>query len=140
LAIDWVRADPDLMPNILKALGSCFGQRRRPLAAVPCTAEPAAASSVAGYGRFVQDPAVTAKILGDQLVLVQLRTGATFRLNQTGQLIWELVCAGKSRAEIVQGLTVAFPAATDRLPEDTDRLLLELLQSQLLQPVGEGQS
>lgn len=125
------------MPNFLKALGGCFGQRQRLPAVVPRAAEPA---KVAGLGRFAPDPAVTAKTLGDQLVLVQLRTGATFRLNQTGRLIWELACAGSSTADIVQRLAAEFPAATDRLPEDAARLLQELLQCQLLQPLEEGRS
>ena len=128
------------MPNFLKSLGSCFGQRQRVPAVVPRAAERAAPANVAGLGCFAPDPAVTAKTLGDQLVLVQLRTGATFRLNQTGRLIWELACAGKSRADIVQRLAAAFPTVADRLPVDADRLLQELLQYQLLQPVGEGLS
>jgi len=124
------------MPNLLQALGVFLGRRQRVPAVAPRAAEQAAPASL---GRFAPDPAVTAQTLGDQLVLVQLRTGATFRLNQTGQLIWELAGSGHSAADIVARLAAAFPAATDRLPEDTELLLQELLRHQLLQPVGEGQ-
>lgn len=128
------------MPHILKALGGYFGQRQRVPAVAPRAEVRAALASVTGLHRFALDPAVTAKILGDQLILVQLRTGATFRLNRTGQLIWDLACAGHSHADIVQRLAAAFPGVPDRLPEDADQLLQELVRHQLLQPVGEGQS
>ncbi|MBL8793479.1 MAG: PqqD family protein [Planctomycetia bacterium] len=84
------------------------------------------------------DPAVTAEKLGAQLVLVQLRTGATFRLNATGQLIWELACAGQSETEIGQHLARTFNGAGGRCQEDTRALLNELTRQHLLQPRTEG--
>lgn len=90
--------------------------------------------------RYVADPAVVAEVVDDQLILVQIRTGATFRLNQTGKTIWQLASTGTAEPDIVERLAAEFPIAQARLIEDTNLLLAALLRNQLLRPVTEALS
>lgn len=87
--------------------------------------------------RFRACSAVAAEALGQELVLVHLGRGSTFRLNRTGSQVWALACAGRTIGEIVTQLQARWPGAGGRLGADVSQVLAELVREELLQPIAE---
>jgi hypothetical protein len=75
--------------------------------------------------------------LGDDLLLVQLGEGTTFRLNQTGRFVWELAGAGLTMEQISQRLASHFAIPLQQATQDASLLLDDLLKSHLLEPMNE---
>lgn len=97
------------------------------------------ASAISPPSRYFHDPDVATESVGDGMVLVHLGRGTTFRLNHTGRLVWELIGAGRTQAEIVAHIEAAWGVAAAQLNSDVASLLQQLLQAKLLQPnVKEG--
>lgn len=69
--------------------------------------------------------------LGDEVVLIHLKTDRLFVLNRTGSRIWELLADGHEVAEIQRQLLGEFEAPRDEVAADV-RSLLEALQREHL--------
>ena len=87
--------------------------------------------------RFRACPEVAAEALADELVLVHLGRGSTFRLNRTGKRVWELVREGRTAEEMAALLHNAWSVPSGRLEADVRRVLADLVREQLLEPIAE---
>lgn len=88
--------------------------------------------------RFRARLEVAAEALGEELVLVHLGRGSTFRLNRTGKRVWELIQAGRTAGEMVAELQAEWPLSACRLEADVSRVLADLVREQLLEPIAEN--
>src|SRR5262245_58310049 len=65
-------------------------------------------------GRNVHIPKhVCARVLDGETILLNLNTGAYFKLNETGTQIWSLLAQGRALADIRQELRAQFDAQPD---------------------------
>ena len=69
------------------------------------------------------DPDVAFQRVGDEVVLVHLKTNQIFALNETGARFWELLAEGRDRPEIEGALLAEFDVSPRRSPREIDALL-----------------
>ena len=75
------------------------------------------------------DPDVVSRRLGDEIVLVHLKTNQIFSLNPTGARFWELLSDGKSRQEIETALLGEYDGSREEVSAEIDSLV-RLLQAE----------
>ncbi|MCK6549724.1 PqqD family peptide modification chaperone [Myxococcota bacterium] len=86
--------------------------------------------------RLVPHPDVVTEVAGDELLLVQLGRGSTFRLNRTGRQVWDAAIAGESLAELSERLAPALNVAPERLLADALALARALVDGGLAELRG----
>ena len=92
--------------------------------------------SEAGPGwRFRAHPDVVAESAEEELLIVQLVRGTTFRLNGSGRAMWSLLATGLRPAEVAERLHCELGVSTERLKSDVDALVSDLLENTLLDPL-----
>jgi len=69
---------------------------------------------------------VVARRLGDEIVLVNLRTNLIFELNRTGARFWELLADGCDRREIERRMRDEFDVDRDTLRREIDGIASSL--------------
>ena len=72
--------------------------------------------------------------LGDGAVVVNLRTGECFELNQVGFEIWELLVGGTTEESICEKLVGRYPVGREVLAADVRNLLGEMIRRGLIEP------
>src|SRR4029450_3389348 len=77
------------------------------------------------------DPDVVSRRLGDEVVLVDLRTNRIFALSPTGARFWELLSEGKSRPEIEEQLLREYEVARETVSAEIDSLVRALEDERL---------
>jgi DNA-binding CsgD family transcriptional regulator len=87
--------------------------------------------------RYACNGNVAAEEVGNELFLVQLAQGMTFRMNRTGKAIWELAVDGLTAGAIAERLHLSLGVSADQLQRDATKLLEELVQNGLLELRGE---
>jgi hypothetical protein len=75
-----------------------------------------------------------AQRLGDELVLIHMKTDRMFILNGTGTRVWELLSTGHDVAEIQRQVLREFEVAQVELTADIQGLLDSLRSEQLINP------
>jgi Coenzyme PQQ synthesis protein D (PqqD) len=88
-----------------------------------------------GSARFRVCPHVSVQAMPDGLVLLHLDRGTAFRLNATGQIIWDLAAQSQPLDAMVQRLSAAFPVSRGQLERDVAALLADLISHELLDPL-----
>jgi hypothetical protein len=78
-------------------------------------------------------PKVVSRRLGDEVVLVHLKTNRIFSLSPTGARFWELLSEGRSRTEIEGALLREYSASEKQVAGEIDSLLEMLLAEGLVQ-------
>jgi hypothetical protein len=68
--------------------------------------------------RLRRDPDVVARRLGDEMVLVNLRTNRILRLNRTGARLWELLDGGGDVDELGERLGAEYDVDRRELEKD----------------------
>ena len=63
-------------------------------------------------------PQVMSRVVGDEMVLLDLASGEYFGLDGVGQRIWESVSEGKSLAETVEAITAEYDVNTEQAQSD----------------------
>lgn len=81
---------------------------------------------------------VLAAHLEGEAVLLDMDSKHYFRLNETGAFIWKALERHAPASEIVDDLCKAFEVDRDQAAAELDRLLLQLIESGLVQAVDEG--
>lgn len=76
--------------------------------------------------QFRPNPDAVAQRVGDDIVLVHLKTDRIFALNGTGARIWELLLAKCDRKEMEQRLHKEFDVEKAQLERQIDDLLAAL--------------
>lgn len=74
--------------------------------------------------------------LDDGLVLLDSARGLYFELNASGRAMFEGLCAGDNREQILQALGQRFEVSSEQLAADLDALCLQLLEQGLLRVSG----
>ena len=74
-------------------------------------------------------PDVVSRRLGDEVVLVHLKSNRIFSLNPTGARFWELLSDGKSRYEIEAALLGEYDGSREEVSAEIDSLV-RLLQAE----------
>ena len=82
--------------------------------------------------RFRSSPDALATRVGDEIVLVDLKTDRIYSLNRTAARIWELVCANCDRAEVERRMLEEFDVTPGQLAEAIDELVLSMTTDGLL--------
>ena len=82
--------------------------------------------------RFRSSPDALATRVGDEIVLVDLKTDRIYSLNRTAARIWELVCADCDRAEVERRMLEEFDVTPGQLAEAIDDLVMSMTQDGLL--------
>jgi hypothetical protein len=77
---------------------------------------------------------VVARRVGNEVVLVNLRTNRIFSLNRTGARLWELLEQGLTREAIAEQLTKEFDADPARVAAETREILSALAAERLVAP------
>ena len=77
-------------------------------------------------------PDTVATRVGDEVVLVHLKTERMHVLNRTGARLWELLCAGRDWADIRDVILREFDVTPVQLDAEVDELLATLRQEQLI--------
>lgn len=77
---------------------------------------------------------ILARLLGDELVLLNLQTGVYFSLNQVGTRIWQLLETRPSRPlrTVLETLTDEYEVDRDRCRQDLLNLVSSLREHRLL--------
>ena len=75
--------------------------------------------------------AVTTRV-GDEVVLVHLKTERMHVLNRTGARLWDLLCAGRDWSYIRGVMLNEFDVTPDQLDVETEDLLRTLEEEQLI--------
>jgi len=86
----------------------------------------------APIGPFAPAPQVEAAAHEGSLIVANLATGATFRLNATGARIWARVVEGATRASIVEKLATSPGVSPEVVDRDVTQLLETLLERGLI--------
>jgi hypothetical protein len=71
-------------------------------------------------------PDVVSRRLGDEVVLVHLKTNRIFSLSPTGARLWELLSDGMSRPEIEQQLREEYDVSREAVSAEIDSLVATL--------------
>ena len=82
--------------------------------------------------RFRSSPDALATRVGDEIVLVDLKTDKIYSLNRTAARIWELMCTDCDRAEVERRMLEEFDVARGELAEAIDELVTSMTQDGLL--------
>lgn len=90
--------------------------------------------SETGSTRFRPSPDAVAERLGDELVLIHMKTDRIFALNGTGARVWELLSTGHDVVEIQRRVLQEFEAAEAALAIDIQDLIASLQTEQLISP------
>lgn len=80
------------------------------------------------------DSDVVWRRLGDDVVLVQLRTNRIYSLNQTAARAWELLSEGAVREEMERSLLDEFDVEAAELRSSLDELFEQLTTAGLVAP------
>ncbi len=71
--------------------------------------------------------------MGDEIVLVHLKTNRIFSLNPTGARFWELLSEGQSRSEIETTLLQEYDGSQAEVSAEIDALVTTLEGERLVQ-------
>jgi hypothetical protein len=85
--------------------------------------------------RFRPSADTVAERLGDELILVHMKTDRMFVLNGTGARIWEFLSAGHDAAEIQRRLLQEYEVVEPEVEAGVHDLLNSLCKEQLITPV-----
>lgn len=77
-------------------------------------------------------PDVVHQRLGEDIVLVHLKTNHIYALNETGARFWELLAEGRARDEIERELLAEFEVEPEVLRAEIDGLLGELAREDMV--------
>ena len=83
--------------------------------------------------RFRSSPDALATRVGDEIVLVDLKTDQIYSLNRTAARIWELLCADCDRAEVERRMLEEFDVTPAELAEAIDALVASMTRGGLLE-------
>ena len=82
--------------------------------------------------RFRSSPDALATRVGDEIVLVDLKTDRIYSLNRTAARIWELMCADYDRTEVERRMLEEFDVPPGQLAEAIDEVIMSMTQDGLL--------
>jgi len=91
----------------------------------------------AGASRFRPSADTLYERIGDETVLIHMRTNQIYELNRTAARFWDLLCAGHDRAEIQQLVLQEFDVAEADIEREIEALLASLKEEGLITSNGD---
>jgi len=88
--------------------------------------------------RFRPSPDVVYNRIGDEAVLIHMKTNRIYELNPTAARLWELLSAGHDRAEMQRLMLQEYDVTEDQLRGEVENQLESLINDRLIEPAGEG--
>lgn len=86
---------------------------------------------------YARDPAVNVTEIDDETFLVDPADGEVFYLDAVSSALWRLISEPRSRSEIVETFTTAFPDVSPaKIEADVDAALAELVKRALAKATG----
>jgi hypothetical protein len=82
--------------------------------------------------RIQPSPDAVAAQVGDEIVLVHMKTDCIYVLNRTGARLWELLSARCDRAEVRRRMLAEFDVSEAELEQELDRWLDRLAADSLI--------
>jgi hypothetical protein len=79
------------------------------------------------------NPAVTSQRIGDDAVLIDLRTNEIYEMNRTASRMWQLLGDGLGIDEIERQLEAEFEIEAEELHHQIDSFLATLLDAKLVE-------
>jgi coenzyme PQQ synthesis protein D (PqqD) len=86
----------------------------------------------------VNEKLVTSKIIDGEAIIINLASGMYYSLDKTGALVWMLIGGGYSLGESTDVLSGRFNVPIDRVREDLERLVDDLVRQNLVLPAGDS--
>jgi hypothetical protein len=83
--------------------------------------------------RLRVSPAVTSQRIGDDAVLIDLRTNEIYEMNRTGARMWQLLGDGLDVDDIKRQLEAEFEIEAEELHRQMDSFLATLLDAKLVE-------
>ncbi len=83
--------------------------------------------------RLRVNPAVTSQRIGDDAVLIDLRTNEIYEMNRTGARMWQLLGEGLEVDDIGGRLEAEFEIEPEELHRQIDSFLATLLDAKLVE-------
>jgi hypothetical protein len=84
---------------------------------------------------FEKNPDVTTRPVGADMVLLDLKTGIYYKVNEVGKDMWELIDGRSSLSDIVHKLSETYDVTEETLTEDLGALLDDLIREDLVRRV-----
>ena len=85
--------------------------------------------------RFVASEDALARVLDGELVMLDLKSGTYFGMNEVGARVWEILTTGANIAAAIEILLTEFAVEKATLRADVQTLLAQLIEQGLIQPV-----
>jgi hypothetical protein len=86
---------------------------------------------------FCASSEVVTREIDEGVMLVNIHTGAAFKLNHVGAAIWRQLDGKHDIAAITTDLAERYRVGTDQLRHDVDLLLEDLQRQRLIDPPGQ---
>ena len=86
--------------------------------------------------QYVVDPEASATRMGDETVLVSIRTGSYFGLDDVGTFLWAQLEEGASPEEACAALCQEYDVGEETARQDVQRLFTELQTNGLIVPAS----
>lgn len=87
----------------------------------------------------INSPTVVSEVFDDEIVVIHLESGSYYSLDQSGAAIWQGVQQGFDLAALSNWLSVTYAVDPDELAQIIPPFINELMQEQLIVPLGAGQ-
>lgn len=84
----------------------------------------------------INEKLVTSKIIDGEAIIINLASGMYYSLDKTGALVWILIGGGYSLGESADVLSARFSVPVDRVREDLERLVNDMLKQNLVLAAG----
>jgi hypothetical protein len=91
-----------------------------------------ARTAIVMLSRFQPSPDAVATRVGDEIVLVDLKTDRIYSLNRTAARLWELVGLECDRAEVDRRMLQEFDVSQEELTAAIDEFVVSMAQDGLL--------
>jgi hypothetical protein len=75
---------------------------------------------------------VAAKVLDGEAIMINLSNGMYYSMDKAGGLIWEMIAAGHTLAEIADAILSRYDVSPEQAEADVQRLAGELIQENLV--------
>lgn len=87
----------------------------------------------------INTPTVVSEVFDDEIVVIHLGSGTYYSLNQSGAAIWQGLQQGFDLAALSNWLNTTYATAPDELVQIVPQFINELVQEQLILPLGADQ-
>ena len=81
------------------------------------------------------NPDTVARRMGDEMVLINLKTNRIYSLNRTAARFWELLSAGNQVAEIEKIMFEEFDVTETLIKDEIQRLITSLEDENFISPL-----